>query len=209
MKKLSLESVLKFMGTGKKLRNRIIVFAVVFVIVVVAVIAVFHTNSKNNKVGVIDFEMNNIGELATQVAYVTQIDKFEDAQHLWGWKIPLTTASSIYSYDITVKAGIDFSKIAVNVDEKEKTITFTLPETTILSSEIDFDSLQVWDESTNIFTPLTIEAFNDNQKELESEAISKVEENGILEAARSNAEQLIKGMMISSYPEGEYEYMFN
>ncbi len=153
--------------------------------------------------------MNNIGELATQVAYVTQIDKFEDAQHLWGWKIPLTTASSIYSYDITVKAGIDFSKITVNVDEKEKTITFTLPETTILSSEIDFDSLQVWDESTNIFTPLTIEAFNDNQKELESEAISKVEENGILEAARSNAEQLIKGMMISSYPEGEYEYMFN
>lgn len=45
------------------------------------------------------------------------------------------------AYDGTVTAGIDFSKIDINIDEETETITLTLPESEILNTTVDFGSM--------------------------------------------------------------------
>ena len=65
----------------------------------------FTTESKSTKFG-----FKDIGELATQSAYVTEVNVTEDARELFGLEIPFTQSKTIFSYDVVVKAGIDFSE---------------------------------------------------------------------------------------------------
>lgn len=67
----------------------------------------------------------DIGELATQSAYCTEIEMIADGQKAFGLDIPFTQAKQIYSYDVEVKAGYDFTKITYDVDEAKKQLLFT------------------------------------------------------------------------------------
>ena len=91
----------------------------------------FTTESKSTK---LTFE--DIGELATQSAYVTEVNVTEDARDLFGIEIPFTQSKTIFSYDVVIKAGINFSDIQYSVDDTPKTISVTLPECKILANEI-------------------------------------------------------------------------
>ena len=51
-----------------------------------------------------------IGELATQAAYCTEINVTDASRELFGLKIPFTQSKYIYSYDVVIKAGIDFRR---------------------------------------------------------------------------------------------------
>ena len=76
-----------------------------------------------------------------------------------------TTKSFIVSYDGVIKAGVDLDRLQVTVGDEE--ITVTLPESRIISHEIPEDSLEVFDESDNLFNHITIEdytAFTRDQK---------------------------------------------
>ena len=94
-------------------------------------------SSKTTRLG---FE--DIGEMATQAAYTTQVNVTEGSRVLWGVTIPFTQSKYIYSYDVTIKAGIDFGGIDWDLDEEQKTIRVTMPETRVLSSEINLDSFK-------------------------------------------------------------------
>lgn len=60
----------------------------------------FKSSSKTTTLG-----LRNIGELATQSAYVTEVDVLEDARTLFGMSLPGTQSKYIYSYDFVIKAG--------------------------------------------------------------------------------------------------------
>lgn len=45
------------------------------------------------------------------------------------------------AYEGTVTAGIDFSKIVIDIDEDTKIITITLPESEIQNTTVDFGSM--------------------------------------------------------------------
>ena len=53
----------------------------------------------------------DIGELATQSAYCMEIEMIEDGQKAFGFDVPFTQAKQIYSYDVEIKAGYDFTKL--------------------------------------------------------------------------------------------------
>ena len=83
-----------------------------------------------------------------------------------GWKVPFTTKSFIVSYDGKVKAGIDMNKVDIVI--KGKTIHITVPQASILSHEIDEKSIEVFDETKNIFNQISItdyHQFTIDQKE--------------------------------------------
>lgn len=76
------------------------------VIVGLGIRSVVLSESKSTKLG---FE--NIGELATQTAYCTSVNVTEGSRELFGVTIPFTQSSKyIYSYDIVIKAGFDFTE---------------------------------------------------------------------------------------------------
>ena len=98
-------------------------------------------------------------ELVSVEYHYTNMGKFENQVDFYGWKVPFTTKSFIVSYDGVIKAGVDLSTARVQVDEATQTIIITLPEGQILSHEIPEESIEVFDETHNLFNPITIEDY--------------------------------------------------
>ena len=186
--------------------------AVLAVAIVVAVVAVglgiwfgkfFFTESTPTKLG---FE--DIGELATQAAYCTEVNVTEASRELFGVTIPFTQSKYIYSYDVVVKAGFDFGAVTYSVDEANKTIQVELPPVRILSSELDLDSFQLYHEAESIFRPITLEENNQALAALKQAAEENAVANGLLEQARANAETILNGFFGQAYDLDEYEIQY-
>ena len=137
-------------------------------------------------------------ELVTVAYYYTNMGRFENHVDFYGWKVPLTTKSFIVSYDGVIKAGVDLGGVEVEVDETGKTVTVTLPDSGILSHEIPEDSIEVFDESDNIFNPITIEDYTGFTRDEKTAMEQRAIDNGLLtsadEQARSAVESLLRLM---------------
>ncbi|MCH5255434.1 MAG: DUF4230 domain-containing protein [Lachnospiraceae bacterium] len=147
----------------------------------------------------------NIGKLCTAEYGYTHVEQFDSSRKINDFKIPFTTSSFIYSYDGTIMAGIDFTKIQVVKNDTNKVITVTLPDVEIISSSIDQDSFQLYDETNNIFNPIHVTDVTDSLANLQKSEEEKAIAEGLLDKARANASLLVENFMHSSYDIGEYE----
>ena len=68
--------------------------------------------------------------------------------------------------------------------------------------------MEIYDESKNIFTPLTLERINDSLSALEEEVRNKAISNGIEEAARTNAKNLLQIFIMNSVNTKDYDIIF-
>ena len=184
----------------------LIVLAVIVVLIagILGFRALTSSNSKATKLG---FE--NIGELATQVAYCTEVNVTEDSQNLWGIEIPFTQSKIIYSYNVEVKAGLNFEDITWSVDETNSIIRVNLPEIRILDSSIILDSFQLYHEDESIFRHITLEENIEALKQLELKAENTAVSNGLLENARLNAETILTGFFANEYDPKIYTIEFH
>ena len=157
-----------------------------------------------NKLTRLGFE--DIGELATQSAYCTEVSTIEGARELFGLTIPFTQSKYVYSYDVVIKAGLDFGDIDWTVGED--TITVRLPEIRILSSEIDLDSFRVYVENESIFRRISLEENNEAMKALQASAEENAVANGLLDNARANAETILTGFFAGEYDLSQYTLRF-
>lgn len=138
----------------------------------------FFTESKTTKLG---FE--DIGELATESCVMTEIDVVDKSRKLYGVNVPFTQTKYIYSYDVIVKAGIDFSQ--VDWDEAENnTVNVIVPEVKVLSKELKKDSFKVYHEEESIFTNVTLEENNKALTKLEDTALKDAIDNGLYDRAK-------------------------
>lgn len=174
---------------------------VVIAVLIFGISRYFSTESKTEKIG---FE--DIGELATQSAYTTEVNVTEASRDLFGVSIPFTQSKYIYSYDVELKAGFDFGEIEWKLSDHR--IEVSLPEAKILSCEIDLDSLKVYHEEESIFRQVTLEENNEALKTLKENAENDAVANGFLENARSNAETILTGFFGNVYNLDEYEIIF-
>ena len=150
----------------------------------------------------------DMGELATQAAYCTEVNVTEASRELFGVTIPFTQSKYIYSYDVVVKAGFDFGAVTYSVDEANKTIQVELPPVRILSSELDLDSFRLYHEAESIFRPITLEENNQALAALKQAAEENAVANGLLEQARANAETILNGFFGQAYDLDEYEIQY-
>lgn len=160
---------------------------------------------------VLDFEgtLADIGELTTaEYGYtLTQITD-KEALTVLGLHIPFTSSKVIYSYSGQVKAGFEFQEIQVTVDEAARQIQVQLPEAKILSSEVDFESFQVYDERNSVFNPLTAEDFNQGLVDFQNTGETEAIDHGLLDRARENAEHLLSGTLAGYFDLEEYSVVF-
>lgn len=138
-------------------------------------------------------EIEQIGELALVNYYYTNMGKFEDAVKLLDLDVPFTTKSFILSYDGEIKAGIDLAKVTVDIVDSN--INVTIPIATIVSHEVDMDSVILYDEKNSIFNGLSAEDvtgfIGEQQKLMEEKALN----NGLIERAQSSATQVLKTLL--------------
>ena len=163
--------------------------------------ALLSSESKTTKIG---FE--NIGELATQSAYCTQVNVTDASREFNGVTIPFTQSKYVYSYDFVIKAGFDFGEI--EWEKKGNTIEVRLPEAKILSNEIDLDSFQVYVEDESIFRQITLEENNEALEALKQDAQDNAVANGLLDNARENAQTILRGFFASAYDPEDYDIVF-
>ena len=192
-------SLLKFYLSQKLIQ--IILVIVVIIVIALGITRFFSTESKTTKIG---FE--DIGELATQAAYCTEVNVTEGSRNLFGITIPFTQSKYIYSYDVTIKAGFDFGEIQWELNGH--TIEVRLPQAEVLSTEIDLDSLKVYHEEESIFRQITLTENNEALQTLQENAEQNAVENGLLDNARSNAETILTGFFGNVYDMDEYEIVF-
>lgn len=148
-------------------------------------------------------QLQEVNELVSMEYHYTKVGKFENSLQINGWNIPLTTKSFLLTYSGKLSAGIDLSKAYVSV--KDKVITVQIPEVEIFANIIDEKSIEVYDESKNIFNPISVndyKTFATQQKDLvEEEAI----ENGFLSEAATKAQSAIR-KFLQMVPEVKDQY---
>jgi len=185
----------------------ITILVVVFFIVSGSVLLGVRTIS-DIKSRTVDFSLKNIGELATQSAYYTNVQVISKERNVFGFTVPLTQSNYIFSYNGVIKAGFDFNAIEIVTDETVKAITVVLPEPIIISNEMDESSLEIYDEMSSMFTPLKLGDINASQSTMKEEALPTAISNGIFESARVNVEILLRGLISSFFDLQVYSVTF-
>lgn len=199
--------ILDTLGKSKKAIGGVIA-------IIVLVIAIFFagvhyaSGSNNDKITstTIKNQLTEINELALYSYDYSKVGKFSNKLSFNGWKIPLTQKNFIITYDGSIKAGIDLKQAKISIDNEQ--LNITLPAAKILSHGIDENSIEVYDESSNIFNQISINDYKSfatkEKKKNEKEAIS----NGILEKSKTKAEQTLT-TYLQAIPEIKDHYKLN
>lgn len=189
-------------------RPRSVMLFALIIVIIVGALAFFSLQKTTTVSKTTNLGLKNIGELATQAGYFTTVQTISKARDVLGVEVPGTRSNYVYSYDGTIKAGINFEEITLDVDEEKHIIHVTFPEFKILSTEIDDDSFILYNDGSNLFTSLKLEDVNQSNAELKKTAKESAIKNGILENARANAEVLVKGFLASMYDLSVYTIDF-
>lgn len=186
IKKLDDNKLVKATTMKRRIKMGAIVLAVLIIGAAVGCLVTSHltTEAKTTKIG---FE--DIGELDTQVAYCTVVDVIDDPREIFGVEVPFTKSKYIYSYDVVVKAGLDFEKM----DWKETggKIKVKMPEVYVTDSYIDEKSGRIYHEEESIFSPITLEEQMLARAELVETGVNDAIANGLFDKAKENAEKML------------------
>lgn len=188
----------------KYLTRKVIAILIIGILLSTGVVGMRKLISNHSKTTKIGFE--DIGELATQTAYCTEVNVTEASREFYGIEIPFTQSKYVYSYDVIIKAGFDFSEIEWS--EKDSVIEIRLPAAKILSREIKADSFKVYHEKESIFRHITLAENNDAMESLKETAVENAVSNGLLKNARDNAETILSGFFANHYDLDKYEIRF-
>ena len=164
----------------------------------------------DEKITEIGFE--NIGELATQSVTTTTVRVETKDLKLFNVSIPLTQSKYIYTYNTTIKAGINFSDVKWQLGDTDDTshnIYVDIPEVKTLSADIDLDSFKVLHEENNIFSPITLTEHNDSLIQLRENALSDAINSGLYDRALDNAKTILTSFISQVYPSNEYNIIFS
>ena len=191
------------------------IIAVIIIILLCAVLVYTRKEAKSNYVSdekITEIGFENIGELATQSVTTTTVRVETKDLKLFNVSIPLTQSKYIYTYNTTIKAGINFSDVKWQLGDTDDTshnIYVDIPEVKTLSADIDLDSFKVLHEENNIFSPITLTEHNDSLIQLRENALSDAITSGLYDRALDNAKTILTSFISQVYPSNEYNIIFS
>ena len=176
-----------------KLLKKLSAVAVVVILVIGASYFLFKTDNGKPKITneTIGVQVKELKELATIQYKYKEIASREDWNTLFNIKLPFTKSSFIVSYTGILKLGIDLSETKVDVDENSKTIKVTLPESKVLSNELDLKSLKVYDEKNSIFNLVKVKDYSEFTQSGKENAEKDARESGVFEQSKEVAKKII------------------
>ncbi len=178
----------------------VIALAVGFVAGQLVDINLFTKSSNTYRIGVMEEQINEISELASLEYRYTNTDVLDgDALQVFGKNIPFTSKSMTVQYDGIIKLGPDMSKADLNL--RNSKLTVVLPNSQVLSHEIDEDSWQILDKNNGLFNPVTPEDNQDFRKSLKKEMNDSLEKEGLIEQANEKAKGQVLSFFEAAYPD--------
>ena len=160
--------------------------------------------------------LGDVGRLVTQEYYFTEVISYSTMLNLdldlkffqINEPLPITESSFLASFDGVVTAGIDFTRIELEKDDKERVVTVSLPSAEIFLVDIDPESFQLYDEKQGLGTRIGVEDYNNALTQLENTAADKAVARGILEKAEENAQTVVRNFIRSVLSEKDYTVVF-
>lgn len=141
-------------------------------------------------------QLGTISELVTQkYIYTRAARETTNKTWMWDWTMPFSDTSLLVMYDGEVKAGINFSAIKVDVNEDSRTITVTLPQSTIVNNNIPQESIEVLEVKESLFNEITLTDYNDFIASQKPVAEDKAIEMGLLADADREAQAIVKAFL--------------
>lgn len=181
----------------KRLRHKILLLFILILALAAAFFfgAVLSRQEAQPKIttDLIGQQLASVQELSTVEYFYTNMGRFENQVDFYGWKVPFTTKSFIVSYDGVIKAGVDLEQLQVSIGGGE--VTVTLPESRIISHEIPEDSLEVFDESDNLFNHITIEDYTAFTQDQKSAMEQRAVDGGLLDRANQEARTAVDSLL--------------
>ena len=132
-------------------------------------------------------------DLVTTKYHYTKVGKFENSLSLNGWSIPLTNKNFILTFEGEIQLGTDLSK--AKVDIKDSTIYVTVDKPTVISNSIDESSIEVYDETKNIFNPISVNDYKKFAVEQKETALSEAKKKGLMKTAQENTKKSVKDII--------------
>ena len=201
------EEAILFYRKFKKLTLPLVITLVLLVVLLLfAVVRIHDLEAAHPEItdAHIEETMTQISELATMSFEYSNQKTVTDTRKIFGFDIPGTTKTVNIVYSGVIKVGYDVTDISCKVDDAKKTLTFTLPQPTVLDNYIILDTLQCTD-GNNILNPIGSEDIIGYFGEIEAEELARAEENGIY----ANAEEQLKSIIehyFASFP--DYTILF-
>lgn len=196
--------VLDTLGKVKKAIGGIIAILIVSAIIFVA--GIMYAGRRSEPVvtsTALTQQLQEVSELAVLEYKYTKVGKFENSLTFNGWSIPLTKKSFLLTYAGEVKAGVHMDQAEVQVNGKQ--ILVLLPPVEIISNIIDENSIEVYDETKNIFNPISIEDYAYFATEQKEKVADEAIENGLLSEAATKTQATIR-KYFNMIPEIKEEY---
>lgn len=116
---------------------------------------------------------------------------FRDERTFLNQRIPFTGKFFLLRYTGYVKAGIDFSRVKVNVLDDGK-VHVSIPRPQILTAVIDPNSIRVHNESTNIINQLRMSDFSTALAREKNVMVNYAIEQGIFARATERAKLTLR-----------------
>ncbi len=135
-------------------------------------------------------------ELVAMNFHYTSADTYTKYKDIGGWKVPFTTDETVFTYDGVIKAGIDISKVLIEVDNESKTIIITMPPPCIIAHEIDVNSFKIYDVKKSVFTEIFFDDYTslfEDLKQKRENAYYDEPEND--ENVIRNAQVILQGLL--------------
>lgn len=132
-------------------------------------------------------------DLVTTKYHYAKVGKFENSLSLNGWSIPLTNKNFILTFEGEIQLGTDLSK--AKVDMKDSTIYVTVDKPTVISNSIDEASIEVYDETKNIFNPISVNDYKKFAVEQKETALSEAKKKGLMKTAQENTKKSVKDII--------------
>lgn len=141
-------------------------------------------------------QLGPLQELVTQEYIYTNADKRESKDTwIFGWTRPFSENSLLVTYDGTIKAGINFGAIDIDVDEESRTITVILPASVITVNNIPQESITVVEVKNGLFNDVTFDDYNEFISEQKIIMEQRAIERGLLTSADEQARTLVKNFL--------------
>ncbi|OJG26010.1 hypothetical protein RR47_GL000808 [Enterococcus columbae DSM 7374 = ATCC 51263] len=185
---------------------RLTIFGVLLAFIVVSLVSIGvykQITSQSTSVG-----LKDIGELSTQSAIVREVNMIDESRTIFGMQVPFTNSKQLYSYEVEIKAGYDFSKIRLERNTASKRLTVILPKLSITSKSLVDGSLKVYYDKQSIFKPINVEETEEARQKMIHAAIKTAKKTKLFENARQNAERLITEFLKRDQANKDYEIIF-
>lgn len=178
-----------------------IIFALTSIILAILLIINISRNKESSyNSSSILARIDNIKELATVKYNYTGVISYKDYLKFMNLNVPLTEKYFLLKYSGYIKAGVDFSR--VKVDIVNEVVHVSIPKAKILDTLIDEKSIQVFNESENAFNPIKINDYNKALSKEKSTMQREAINQGLLKDATDQAKlainSLLKGMGFES-----------